>query len=453
MKKLIIGLVGLIGLISPIDSPILAQQDKTRLLVVLDCSDNMQEQWQSGTKMKVTQQVLLRFLDSVSQYPDIEVALRVFGHLGQESLGSRLEIPFEPGNGYKVQRKIKTLVPSGEGKASAALLSARNDFPQEASSRNIFLLVTSRGKNDDGSLCGLARQLQQNGDVLRAAVLCIDADGTAAACDSTVMFLRHESQYEVALFTLLRQIRQKSLALLSLVSDDGVAYETDVPVAFHDHRTHVLRKAVVYHYGAADGRDTLALDPYVTYDITFYTKPPVTLTDRCFPAGQVSALTVEAGQGELQLAWTGRKTAWPLPEYQVRVRRHGECEVVSTQPLGSKCAYLSGKYDLEVMTVPPMHLDNVELRAGALTALQVEVPGVLALTKPRTTTVGGLFVYEKEGLRWVCDLNPNNLSERLMLLPGDYQVILRPKDKPDYNASRSVRFTINPAQQTSVTIE
>lgn len=428
--------------------------EKTRVLLVLDCSDKMQEQWQSGSKMKVTQQVLLRFLDSIAKYPEMEVGLRVFGHLGQESLGSRLEIPFEAGNGYKVHRKIKTLVPSGEGKTSAALLSARNDFPQEASSRNIVLLITSRGKNDDGSLCGLARQLQQSGDVLRAAVFCIDADGTATeACDSTVIFLRNEGQFEAALFDFLRQVRQRSWATLSLVSADGVPYETDVPVAFHDHRTHVLRKAVVYHYGAADRRDTLALDPYVTYDITFFTKPPVVLSGRCFPAEQVSALTVEAGQGELQLVWTGKKTTWTLPEYPVRVRRHGECEVVSTQPLGTKRSYLAGKYDLEVLTVPSMHLDNVELRAGSLTALQVEVPGVLVLTKPQTPTVGSLFVIENGELRWVCDLNPNTFSDRMELLPGDYQVILRPKDKTDYNTTLSTRFTITSAQQTTITME
>ena len=55
------------------------QPDKTRLLLILDCSNSMWDHWQSNSKIKVTQQVLLSFLDSVSRQHDVDVALRVFG--------------------------------------------------------------------------------------------------------------------------------------------------------------------------------------------------------------------------------------------------------------------------------------------------------------------------------------------------------------------------------------
>ena len=62
-----IGLICLIGHIGPISTPAQAQQqDKTRLLLILDCSNSMWDHWQSNSKIKVTQQVLLSFLDSIS---------------------------------------------------------------------------------------------------------------------------------------------------------------------------------------------------------------------------------------------------------------------------------------------------------------------------------------------------------------------------------------------------
>ena len=80
--------------------------DKTRVLIILDCSHSMWDRWQSDSKIKVTQKVLLKFLDSVANQQNIEVALRVFGHLNKNSYGTRLEVPFEKGNNYKIQSKM-----------------------------------------------------------------------------------------------------------------------------------------------------------------------------------------------------------------------------------------------------------------------------------------------------------------------------------------------------------
>ena len=66
------------------------QPEKTRLLLIMDCSNSMWDHWQSGSKIKVTQQVLLSFLDSISRQHDVDVALRVFGHLNKEQFGTRL---------------------------------------------------------------------------------------------------------------------------------------------------------------------------------------------------------------------------------------------------------------------------------------------------------------------------------------------------------------------------
>ena len=96
-------------------SPARAQQqaEKNRLLIILDCSQSMWDRWQSDSKIKVTQHVLLRFLDSIQGQTDMEVALRVFGHLNNGDFGTSLEVPFEQDNFYKLRSKIKTLVPNG----------------------------------------------------------------------------------------------------------------------------------------------------------------------------------------------------------------------------------------------------------------------------------------------------------------------------------------------------
>ena len=60
----------------------------------------MWDTWQSDAKIKVTQKVLLRFLYSIASNDDIEVALRVFGHLNRGAYTTHLEVPFSADNTY-----------------------------------------------------------------------------------------------------------------------------------------------------------------------------------------------------------------------------------------------------------------------------------------------------------------------------------------------------------------
>ena len=85
--------------------------------------------------------------------------------------------------------------------------------------------------------------------------------------------------------------------------------------------------------------------------------------------------------------------------------------------------------------------------------LQIPMPGQLALSKPGIPTTGGIFLFQGNSLQWVCDLDPSNPTERVILMPGDYQVILRPVDDPDPDEVRTARFTILPAKSTSLTIK
>jgi len=96
-------------------SPARAQQqaEKNRLLIILDCSQSMWDRWQSDSKIKVTQHVLLRFLDSIQGQTDMEVALRVFGHLNNGDFGTSLEVPSNRTTSTNCAAKSKPSSPTG----------------------------------------------------------------------------------------------------------------------------------------------------------------------------------------------------------------------------------------------------------------------------------------------------------------------------------------------------
>lgn len=430
--------------------------EKTRVLIILDCSKSMWDKWQSDSKIKVTQQVLLQMVDSIAARPGLEVALRVFGHLNNDSYSTRLEVPFAPDNRYRLQSKIKTLVPNGTSAAAAALSSSLNDFPNEEGVRNIILVVTDGVGDSDGTICDVARQVQVSGVVVTTFVLGIGnaADSRLAlGCAGRYTAVADEEHLDDALRQVFQLTRQKGKLTIRMVDGDGQPYETDTPIVFYDRQAHATRYTTVHSYRADAVQDTLTIDPLTTYDVTVFTKPPIYLTGRQFSAEPSATLEIKADQGGLRLHHDGAPSSWALPQYLVEVRRHGERDLFATQLMGERVDYLSGSYDIDVLSAPPMHLEGVSLLgSGALTDLAIPMPGQLALSKPKTATVGSIFSVQRGKMSWVCDLDSALQTERVVLMPGEYMLVLKPKDGVEYLSSRTARFSIKSGRQTGVEI-
>lgn len=422
--------------------------ETTRVLLVLDCTQTMGQRWQSDTKLRVTQQVLTYLLDSLD---DIEVALRVYGNQLKEADGTRLEVPFGTDNREALQRKLRTLVAGGRGKASTALSKTRGDFPKDEKARNIILLITD-GQQQDKDFCTLAGQMQMSSNILRTFILCIDGGKASASvndCGGMVTFLRNEEDYATVLRDMFYMTDRKAMATLSLVDESHRPYETEVPVVFFDHLSHAVKYSTTYVYPLEEP-DTMEVDPLVMYDITFYTQPPIELSNILLKAGKHREIVAEGGQGRLSVSLQSKRVAWTQPNYPVLLRRQGQCETVATLSLDEQCTLLTGYYDVEVLTVPPTRIDNVHVFADKSTNLQIATPGQLALTKPKEGVEGILFAIEEGRLRQVCPLDPDSPTERLILMPGDYQIVLTDTDD---NLPPLIRFAITSAQQTTITIE
>lgn len=430
--------------------------EHTRVLLILDCSQSMWDKWQSDAKIKVTQKVLLRLLDSIGDPPDIEVALRVYGHLNKESYSTTLEVPFEPNNNYRLQSKIKALVPSGDCAAASALNKSLNDFPQDGNARNIILIITDGMDDCESSICDVAQQVQRSGTVVQTFIFGIGNRNDfkhQPDCAGQFVFLHNEEHFNEVLHEFFYLSDKKARVTLSVVDNANKNYETEIPVVFYDHTTHAVRYANIYHYDAEHQIDTLVIDPLTTYDITFFTKPPIKLLNHKFRLEKHNQVEVIAPIGSLRLYQEAKQTTSQLSDFTVLVRQHDSTQILASQPLGARMDYLAGYYDIDVLSLPPIHLSNIPIRSGAATDLRIAIPGQLALNKPKTNTSGSIFTYRNGTLQWVCALDPNAHSERISLMPGEYQVILKPQKATDYLSSRTAHFTIASSKQTSVDLE
>ena len=439
------------------------QPDKTRMLLILDCSHSMWDHWQSNSKIKVTQQVLLSFLDSVSRQHDVDVALRVFGHLNKDQFGTRLEVPFGNDNIYRLQSKIKTLVPNGGCTAAAALTDALSDFPATGSSRNLILIISDGMADCDAEICDVARQVQLSGVVVQTFVLGIGNGAfNHADCAGSVFPVVNEEEFSKTLYDIFRLSGHKAKVVLNMVDATGELYETEHPVAFYDHRTGVIRHSTIYSVDGKLKPDTLLMDPLVTYDMAIFTHPPLRREAMQFSIDRPNNVDITVSEGTLQVQYSGQRPQWQQTAVDVIVRRAGSGERVAAQEVGETGQYLAGRYDVEVQTLPVTTLRGVEVRGNAATELSVPMPGMLVLSKPKGITTGAIFrlrTYNEftpygralDGqVEFVTDLNPSTAGERLLLQPGQYELVLHPQNATKYDKVQTRRFVIESSQTTKI---
>ncbi len=434
--------------------------EKTRVLIILDCSHSMWDRWQSDAKIKVTQQVLLKFMDSVANQQGIEVALRVFGHLNKNSYGTRLEVPFEKGNNYKIQSKIKTLVPNGACTAATALSSSLNDFPplsgdskEDVQPRNIILIITDGMDDCDGNICDVARQVQMSGVIVQTFILGIGNKQDfqhSLDCAGKFTYVPNEEQYTETLYNIFRMSEEEARVVVSVNDETDHLLEATLPLAFYDSQTGVVKYTTIYSIDSRYTPDTLTVDPLVTYDITLFTTPPTVLKRRQFKPGRVNRLNIGVEQGSLRLRTDGQRTNYQVPQYPVLVYRHGSNALTGRQLMGESRDYLTGNYDIEVLSSPTLRLENVAIVASSATDLTIPTPGVANISKPKVISSGAVFELKDGVLTFVCDLDPNKVNERILLMPGEYQLVVKPQSSIDYKDVRTMRFQIGSGKTTNI---
>ena len=82
---------------------ILNSQITNRILFIFDDSYSMYAPWNSNIKIEVAKKVMGSFLDSLKNLPNLELALRCYGHTTfikpeRNCKDTKLEIPFESAN-------------------------------------------------------------------------------------------------------------------------------------------------------------------------------------------------------------------------------------------------------------------------------------------------------------------------------------------------------------------
>ncbi len=446
----------LVILLVLLSTAIFSQTATTRILFVFDDSFSMYGQWQTGIKIDKAKAMFCDFLDSLRGKPNLELALRVYGHQSplhpqRNCEDTKLEVPFATVNDNipKMKAKIKGLIPTGTTPIAYSLGQCINDFPKKANTRNIIILITDGIEECDGNPCEVSMKLQKSGIILKPFIIGIGLNqifGEAMGCIGKYYDASSEENFKNILNIIVTQVLNNTSAQVNLLDKGGKPFETDVNMTFYDQYTGAVKYNYVHTINHRGNPDTLMIDPIGTYKIVVHTIPKVIKENVTITAGKHNIIAIDAPQGVLYVKINGTNNYKSLP---FLVRKKNEAQTLNVQMINETEKYIVGTYDIEILTLPRITLNDINVAQSSTTTIEIPESGIATIIRPSPGPIS-LYVEENGKMIWVCNLENTLTAENIVLQPGNYVVEYRPQNAKESIYTVERKFTINPGGSSTV---
>ncbi|MCB2194699.1 MAG: VWA domain-containing protein [Bacteroidetes bacterium] len=427
-----------------------AQQNKpepptSRILFVFDASQSMYGTWQSDKKINIARNYLIHIIDSLEQMDNIQMALRVYGHQSpvppQDCSDTKLEVPFKSGNAGQIRQKLRYLIPKGTTPIANSLDKAAGDFPPCENCRNIIILITDGIEACDGDPCQASLNLQKKGIILKPFVIGIGIDpGFEETFECVGHFYNtpNEQKFQEVLNVVISRALNSTTAQINLLDSKGMPSETDVNMTLFNQVSGKVMYNFVHTINYMGNPDTLIIDPLVTYNLVVHTLPAVKKEGITLAEGKHNMIGLNAPQGYLSISCPGTNQ---YKDLEIIVKEDQKSNTLNVQRNNSEEKYIVGKYNLEVLTIPRLYIENVEIEQSTITNVEIPRPGIANFSLP-SSGFGSIYVETADTLKWIYNLDQNELRQNIIMQPGNYRVVFRPKNIKQAIYTVNKRFTI-----------
>ena len=415
----------------------------TRILFLFDASQSMFGRWQSDMKINIARKIMSNLLDSLKSIPNLELALRCYGHTKnyppQDCDDTRLEVPFGPNNHETIKYKLKTINPRGTTPIAYSLEKAATDFPQCSNCRNIVILITDGIEECNGDPCAVSLALQKKGIILKPFIIGIGKSfKNQFECVGTYFDATTEKQFTTALNIVISQALNSTTCQINLLDNAGNPTETNVNITFYDKLSELPKYNFIHSLNNKGFPDTLVIDPLLNYRVQVHTIPPVFIDSLKLTPGKHTTAGVWAAQGYLEVRTSSKNLGNPI---LCIVRENNKSKTLNTQFVSTREKYLCGLYDLEIMTLPRTYVENVKIDQNITTTVEIPSAGTAVFQFP-SSGYGSIYVKKNNSLEWIYNFAGTGGQEILLLQPGEYVAVYRSKYQSKSMLSAEKSFSV-----------
>ncbi len=450
MKKIIVTLFLITIIFTGYSQEFNKDKKLTRILFIMDASLSMNERWEGMRKFDKARELMLELQDSLSniQYEEnLQVALRVYGHQShtppRDCKDSRLEAGFRYENIEYIKEVLMNIVPKGTTPIAYSLEQAAHDFSDCDDCRNIMILITDGLERCDGDPCAVSVALQKKGVVLKPYIVGVDLQVEIADildCMGNYYNASNANEFKQAMNTIVAQITNMTSIQVNLLDTDGKPTETNVVMSFHDNFSNDIRYSYMHTFNKKGEPDTVYLDMLSVYNLKVHTVPPVYLDSIKLDDTKHNIISVPAPQGELLVNIKGNNPE--NKKIKCIVRKSGLLNTVHILDADKKQKYLTGLYDLEVLTMPRTYFNAVKVNQSRITIIDIEEPGDVIINF-KNPSFGTLINEHGKILTNLYDFTPDNTHYRFRLQPGYYRIVYREQRQTSSMNTGEIKFRVH----------
>ena len=420
------------------------QEPVNRILFIFDASQSMLGRWQSGRKIDIARKLLYNMLDSLKTMDNLEIGLRVYGHQKsyppQDCDDTRLEVDFGKSNDVteRIKVKLKMIRARGTTPIAISLEKGAYDFPKTDNSRNIIILITDGIEECNMDPCSVSRLLQREGIVLKPFVIGIGLDETYKKtfdCVGTYYDASKEKDFETVLQVVISHVLNSTTAQVNLLDESGKPTETNVNLTFYDKFSALAKYNFVHTMNHKGNPDTMSIDPILKYKVVAHTIPSVESELVSLTPGKHTIIPISTPQGILEVKMQSKE------DYQFIIRKSGESATLHVQETNTKQKYLTGKYDIEVLTIPRFTIEDIEIKQSETTTINMPNTGTANILLP-SKGYGGIYRFKDNLWEQVYPIDDNMQRIKLYLLPGNYKIVFRSKAAKQYMYTGEKEFKV-----------
>ncbi len=425
----------------------------TRILFIMDASKSMSGRWHGETKYVIASTILSKILDSLKHVDNVEVALRVYGHTKnfppQNCNDTRLEIPFAKNNIDEIIYRLKQLSPKGTSPIASTLLKSKDDFTSCDNCRNIIVLITDGIEECEGDICEVSAVLQKQGIILKPFIIGIGKDTHEVYdCAGDYYNASDKEQFTRALNIIITKVLSKTSLQVNLLDKNNMPTETNVDITFINKKTGKVAYNFVHTLNSKGYPDTLNIDWLPTYKIIVNTIPPKIIDSVKLTSGKHSIVSASCPQGNLLVKLQGAQTVDFKPAVLVKDKKTNR--LLNVQYFNNDVKYIFGKYNIDVLTLPVIHLQNIDIEADKQTKIEIENPGIISIQK-NIMGYGSIFALDGDNQEFIINFGSNsNHTESMYLQPGMYRLTFRSKYSYQSATTREIEFEIKSEKTTRI---
>ncbi len=427
---------------------------KTRILFLLDGSGSMNAKWENSVRMAVAKDLLSKMVDSLKTHKNLEMALRVYGHQfpnkENNCTDSKLEVAFSPGNSDQIKKRIKAITPKGNTPITYSLEQSAKDFPVDPNSRNVIIIITDGLESCKGDPCKASLALQRKRIFLKPFVIGIGATEEFQKqfeCVGQYYNAADIKTFSNVLEDVVTTALSTTTVSVELKDEQGKPVETNVNMTFINNVTGETEYNYVHYLDQNGKTDILDIDALLSYDLVVNTIPGIVEKNLKIKAGKHNVFSITAPQGYLNFRQEA-PSAYGI--VTAIIRKNNSPKTLISVPYGTKQKLLAGKYDIELLTLPRVYLNDVTVKQGETNIITYPMPGLLNVTS-ELQGYGSIYTVDKDGSQdWIYNLPEGNSKINLPLQPGKYRLVYRGKNARASKFTEAQDFTITSGKTTTL---